>query len=80
MPPPGSPRNWQELRVLLSRLRNQLWDASRTMDKVQRVFPKDKTVTRARKDVNAALHEAYLVYMFVRENDPDASLSSSDNS
>lgn len=65
-PTPGY-GDWQRMRVLVSRLRNQLWDASRQMDLVRRTFPKDRTVGRASKDVSAALHGSYLVMEWWKE-------------
>lgn len=56
----------RNLRVLHSRLSRQLWDASRTMDLVLKVFPKDASVRRARKDVNSALHGSYLLFTHIR--------------
>lgn len=66
------------LRVQLRNLGRQLWDASRTMDLVQRVFPKDKRVTRARKDVSAALHGHHVLLVTLREQGVLDAFSSQD--
>lgn len=50
----------EKLWLQLGILQRQLWDASRQMDHVARLLPKDGTVRRARKDVNAALHSAFI--------------------
>lgn len=64
----------RRMRVQLARLRNQLWDASRQMDLVGRVFPKDARVGRARKDVSAALHGAYLTWRILEDAFPSSDL------
>lgn len=61
----------RELRVRVASLRKQLWDASRTLDKLQ-ASPLGKLgdVKRARKDVSAALHASYEVWRIVQDADP----------
>lgn len=65
----GTPTDgdWERMRVHIARLRNQLWDATRQMELVQRTFPRDRLVGRARKDVSAALHESYLAMTVWKE-------------
>lgn len=57
----------EKMRVLVAQLRKRLWDASRQMDLVRRVFPKDARVARAQKDVSAALHGSYVVFALLRD-------------
>lgn len=61
----------RELRVRVANLRKQLWDASRTLDKLQ-ASPLGKLadVKRARKDVSAALHGSYEVWRLIEDAYP----------
>lgn len=50
------------MRVSVARLRQQLWDASRQLGRLQVAQPKHPELRRAVKDVNAALHGSYEVW------------------
>lgn len=71
-----SSRFRRELRVRIAKLRNQLWDASRQVDRVSRTLP-GRELKRAAKDVSSALHAAYELWRLVEDAYPqDASILS----
>lgn len=55
-------RGLAHMRVSVAHLRNQLWDASRAMDRLRVTLAKDPNFKRADKDVKAALHGSYEVW------------------
>lgn len=66
----GDLRDVEKLWLQLGSLHRQLWDASRQMDHLQRLLPKDPVVRRARKDVNAALHGCYVAQRGIKDAFP----------